>query len=276
MSPRCAPCNRDFRSERALQQHVQDSPAHNFNCTACNRHFGTDKALAQHYQNAAVHAQSFERPPVSTMSLQEQIQRTIPMSVMELKPIMELKPTMELKLTTKPKSTTKSKSTKQPRSPTKLKTIQKWSIYPSLHSEVSDLLRNDNLSFSFYEADNDNGCIDYYDTNVMGRFNCRNTTCLAVWTSKQIAITIRQYPNEHYNARVYYQSCKRCDTTSEPTLDSSYAERVAYRLKKWSGIRMTPPPYLGLSLDEHRSDLCEGCKDGHCTKMVSRFRSDQQ
>jgi hypothetical protein len=279
MSSRCVPCNRDFSNDQALQQHQRDSPAHNFNCTTCNRSFSTDRALAQHYQNAAVHAQSFDHPPVSMMSPQEQKQTTKSKSTVALKSTMESKstttpkptatqnPIMEPNSAMEPKPTTKPKSTMKPKSTTKPKPIQKWSMYPSLHDGVSDLLRDDNLYFSFHEADNDRGCITDYDTNIMGQFNCRNTTCPAIWTSKKIPITIRLYSNNRYNAKVYYQSCKRCQVRSEPSLDSSYAERVVYRLRKWSGIQTTLPPYLGPSKGEHRRDLCEGCKDGHCSEM---------
>jgi hypothetical protein len=235
MSPRCVFCDRDYSSDEALQQHKRDSSAHKFDCTACDRHFSSDKALAQHYQNAAVHAQSLEHPTIPTTSARKQ------------------KPPTKRKPTIKPKP------------------IQNWSMYPSLHNEVSDSLHNDNISFSFYETDDDISCIDDYDTTIMGRFTCSNTICLAVWTSKQIAITIRRYSNERYNARVYYQSCKRCQRTSAPHLDHSYADRVAYRLKKWSGIQMEPPPFSGQSDGPHRSDLCEGCKQGHCSKMVLLF-----
>lgn len=231
MSPRCVPCDRDFNSDAALQQHKRDSSVHKFDCTTCDRHFRNDKALAQHYQNATVHAQSFEHPTILAMPRK------------------------------KKKPATKQKSTMKP------KPITKWSMYSSLHNDVSDLLYKDNLFFSFYEKDDDNSCIDDYDTNIMGRFTCSNTACLAVWTSKQIAITIRRYSNERYNARVYFQSCKRCGMTSEPQLDYSYAERVAYRLKKWSGVQVERPPFSGQSDGPHRSDLCEGCKQGHCSKI---------
>lgn len=56
----------------------------------------------------------------------------------------------------------------------KLKPPKNWSMYPSLHSDVSDLLCEDNLIFHFYEKDDDRSCTDVYDTNIMGRFTCRN------------------------------------------------------------------------------------------------------
>jgi hypothetical protein len=141
-------------------------------------------------------------------------------------------------------------------------------MYPSLHNKVSDLLRTSYLSFTFHDKDSSSGSIDDYDTNIMGHFTCRNPTCHAVWASKKIPITIRRYAQERYNTRVYYQACKRCGTTSQPSLDEeSYVERVAYRLKKWAGVQMEIPPFRGVSKGPHLDELCEGCKDGHCSAL---------
>jgi len=164
------------------------------------------------------------------------------------------------------------KNPKPPKKSKEWKPRKNWSMYPSLHDSVSTLLREDNLTFQFYEKDDDNSCIDAYDTTIMGRFTCRNTACQAKgWPSRQVAITIRRYSNQRYNARVYHQSCKSCKMPSKPYLDHSYAERVAYRLKKWSGVEMEIPPFSGRSDGPHRSDLCEGCKQGHCSKMEPWF-----
>ena len=156
----------------------------------------------------------------------------------------------------------KSKPTKKPQ-PTK-----KWSLYPSLHNNVLDLIREHGLFFQFHDEDDDQNCISNYDTHIIGRFTCPNRSCSArVWTSKQVAVTIREYSNRRYNARVYYQSCKSCKTLVEPELDHSYAQRVAYRIKKWCGVQMDAPPFSGQSKGPHRSDLCEGCKQGHCSGL---------
>ncbi|KAF2802200.1 uncharacterized protein BDZ99DRAFT_210939 [Mytilinidion resinicola] len=146
---------------------------------------------------------------------------------------------------------------------------KKWSMYPSLHNDVSDLLREHNLFFQFYDEDDDNSnsCTNDYDTTIMGLFICRNRQCpVQIWQSGQIAITIRRYSDMRYNARVYHQSCKSCGTLSRPKLGRSYAERVAYRIKKWCGVQMDAPPFSGRSDGPHRSDLCEGCKQGHCSQ----------
>ena len=136
-------------------------------------------------------------------------------------------------------------------------------MHPLRHGEVSALLQEHNLSFRFRASD-DKGNREY-DTNIMGRFQCKNLHCTkSGWSSKQIAITIRLYADSQYNAKVYHQSCKSCLTLSEPELDESYAERVAYRLMKWSGLSMESPQYSDKSRGPHERSLCEGCKLGHC------------
>jgi hypothetical protein len=145
----------------------------------------------------------------------------------------------------------------------------KWSMHPSLHYAVSTLLREHDISFEFNEKDDSENCVEEYDTKIIGRFRCHNPTCEAGgWRSKQVAITIRMYTENRYNARVYHQRCQTCSKLSRPKLDGSYADRVAYRLKKWSGVEMDPPPYSGESNGPHMDTLCEGCKHGHCTAQL--------
>jgi Zinc-binding domain len=144
---------------------------------------------------------------------------------------------------------------------------KEWCMYPSRHNDVSDLLQVHGLFFNFYKNDDGKNCIKEYDTNIMGRFTCRNSACPAGgWTSKRVAITIRLYSNERYNATVYHQRCKSCGRLSTPHLDDSYADRVAYRIKKWCGVQVERPPFSGRSDGPHRSDLCVGCKLGHCSE----------
>jgi hypothetical protein len=101
----------------------------------------------------------------------------------------------------------------------------------------------------------------------MGRFPCHNTKCKSKgWFSRKIAVTIRLYPGERYNARVYHQRCIRCNSVSRPVLDETYAERVAYWIKQWNGIWVEKPPISKASKGPHNSKLCEGCKAGHCTE----------
>ncbi|KAH7308608.1 zinc-binding domain-containing protein [Stachybotrys elegans] len=143
-----------------------------------------------------------------------------------------------------------------------------WSMFPSLHDQVAQLLQESNLSFAFHNVDEIH-CDNEYDTNIMGRFSCHNPNCASGgWSSKVVPITIRMYSERRYNARVYHQRCILCNRLAKPRLDDSYAERVAYRLKKWSGIDVQNPfssPH-DYNKPPHISDLCEGCKAGHCRR----------
>ncbi|KAI1116692.1 zinc-binding domain-containing protein [Nemania sp. NC0429] len=151
------------------------------------------------------------------------------------------------------------------------KPFPKWSMWSSKHAEVSRLLNEDNLRLQFHHHDDNNSCIKTYDSNIMGTFECHNPNCENItWSSGRVAITIRMYSGERYNARVYHQHCLRCYSMSEPTLDDSYAERVAYRLKKWSGVDLNPPPYDKKEGPPHESRHCEGCKAGHCLQNKLR------
>lgn len=148
----------------------------------------------------------------------------------------------------------------------------RWSAHPALHDQVLSLLQEKDLDFEFQENDNDNGCIKYLDTNIMGKFFCRNKACAALlWSSKAIAITIWIYPGDRYSARVYHQQCKDCNTLGRLVIDeTSYVERVATTLKRWSGVPVTPPPHSKRQTRPHESDLCEGCKAGHCPFLRQR------
>lgn len=153
--------------------------------------------------------------------------------------------------------------------PRRTTAIQKWSMYQALDKEVSRLLEPHNLRFKFNKVDDTKDCVNEYDTNIMGHFRCKNSQCSTDgWSSKKIAVTIRMYKGNLYNARVYHQRCKNCNCLSRPHLDGSYTDRVVYRLKKWSGVEIERPPYLE-SKDgpPHESHLCEGCKSGHCANL---------
>ncbi|GAP92956.1 hypothetical protein SAMD00023353_0403610 [Rosellinia necatrix] len=140
-----------------------------------------------------------------------------------------------------------------------------YSMYPSKHDEVSEILQEHDLEFTFRNNDNDSGYTKTWSTSIMGRFICRNPKCGANgWSSNRISIVIRMYPRRQYNATVYHQRCKRCDNLSSPILDETYAERVTYWLKKWSGILVEQPNHSRGSKGPHQESLCEGCKAGHC------------
>lgn len=143
-----------------------------------------------------------------------------------------------------------------------------WSLFPNLHKSVMSILEQDGLSLDFNPIDDEITSIKDYDTHIMGRFKCHNQTCDSDgWSSKKIATTIRMYPGGRYNSRVYHQRCKRCHQLSRPTLDDSYAERVAYRIKKWLGVEVESPFYAKKQGPPHNHLLCEGCKHGHCREL---------
>ncbi|CAG7558062.1 unnamed protein product [Fusarium equiseti] len=147
--------------------------------------------------------------------------------------------------------------------------LSTWSMYPKLHDKVLEKLKENQLNHIFNPKDEDHSALKSYDTNIMGRFKCDNDDCSKTgWSSKIIPITIREYPGKQYNARVYHQRCKECNGLGSPTLDeTSYVERVAYRIKKWNGVEVEPPPRGGRrSWKPHNRALCEGCKVGRCPK----------
>ncbi|CAH0056206.1 unnamed protein product [Clonostachys solani] len=154
----------------------------------------------------------------------------------------------------------------------KKKTYPSWSMFPEHHASVSDELAKSGLDFQFNEDDDEDSCSQDYDTNIMGRFRCRRGNCKTQgWSSKRIAITIRRYQLTSYNVRVYHQRCKSCNGLSRPDLDvQSYVDRITYRLKKWNGMEVETPVYSRESKGPHEEDLCEGCKNGHCTQSDGR------
>jgi hypothetical protein len=78
---------------------------------------------------------------------------------------------------------------------------ESWSMNPALRDSVRLLLEEQYLSFTFFATETDKGSIEEYDTNIIGRFKCLNEACPKKgWGSKFIAITIRMYPKQQYNA----------------------------------------------------------------------------
>jgi hypothetical protein len=148
--------------------------------------------------------------------------------------------------------------------------VKPWAMFPNLHDNVQNLLKESNLNFSFCNIDNESNMLEDRNTNIMGRFKCTNKRCSSKgWSSNVIPITIRYYANRQYNARVYKQRCKRCDSLGEIQPDDSYAKRVVYWLKTWSGVPMKRIVYSGaLTKGPHEKSLCEGCKVGICVQGI--------
>lgn len=140
-------------------------------------------------------------------------------------------------------------------------------MFPALHQKVTGTVAGYLATAQFHKKDSAEGSNNEYSTSVMGKFTCNNQACSAsIWTSKKVAIMIRGYPGNQYNAVVFNQRCKSCEQLGTFSLDqTSYVDRVAYRLKKWAGIRMehrsTSPVDKGPA---HERSLCEGCRLGVC------------
>lgn len=145
------------------------------------------------------------------------------------------------------------------------KAQQGWSIHPDLHDDVKYRLEEVNLSSEFYEIDDPVGSLEERDTHITGRFKCHNKSCkVKGWSSNMVAVTIRYYEGDRYNARVYHQRYVRCRTVEKPFLDESYSDRVVHWIKRWRGLKVDLSPPSRASKGPHREDLCEGCRNGRC------------
>ena len=267
MATICKDCDRSFNTKRALQQHLRDSPAHavTLDCDECDRAFDTEQALQQHLRDSPAHAVTFDcdecdRAFDTEQALQQHLRdspaHAVTFDCDECDRAFDTEQALQQHLHDSPAHSTSSYAAA---------ITDSFDMRPSLHVDVSHLLRLHDLYFDFYGTDDSHGALKEHDTSIMGKFTCINRSCTSKsWTSKQIAITIRQYPGLRYNARVYYQRCEACDSLSRPELDDSYAERVSYRLAKWSGVALEEPPYSGRSQRPHQSRLCEGCRYGRC------------
>ncbi|KAK0658905.1 zinc-binding domain-containing protein [Cercophora samala] len=142
--------------------------------------------------------------------------------------------------------------------------------FPQLHDAVLDNLNNIlELKPYFKEGSNQvlGNCREEYSTFVMANFTCQTPRCSKRgWRSGKVTILIRGYENNGYHATVFNQQCERCKKLGILELDqSSYIDRVLYRLKRWGGVSME----IRGSTDRkevppHKTDLCEGGERGYC------------
>lgn len=139
-------------------------------------------------------------------------------------------------------------------------------MFPLLHKDVVNAVSSKIVSTRFHKNDSDRDSDKEYSTHIMGKFKCNNDSCSTDgWGSKMVAILIREYPRNGYNAVVFNQRCKSCDQLDTMILDEkSYVNRVAYRLKKWAGVPMELQYYARKESPPHESEFCEGCKGGVC------------
>lgn len=137
-------------------------------------------------------------------------------------------------------------------------------MYPNLHQDLLDALSGSIDPPTFLESEKQS--CNQYNTHVMGTFAYINGHCAEQgWISKKVAIQIRSYPFNRYNARLFNQRCCTCGRLGAFTLDQqSYLDRLTYRLKKWAGAPVEQPPHSTKKTKPHKSELCEGCKIGLC------------
>ncbi|KAK8065437.1 hypothetical protein PG997_012184 [Apiospora hydei] len=143
-------------------------------------------------------------------------------------------------------------------------------MFPRLHKHVSNAVRDQIRQVIFQKKGRETQA---YDTFVMGRYVCNNSLCdNKAWTSKKVGVVIRRFADSGhgigYNATVFNQRCKSCDTLGNFSLDvNSYVERVAYRLRVWAGVPQEEAPFTSDEIGPpHEQDLCEGCKEGRCQR----------
>lgn len=141
-------------------------------------------------------------------------------------------------------------------------------MFPGLHQSVVHAVEDIIVAPQFHNDNNNDQIKKKYATHVMGKFVCANKGCHASgWGSKKVAVLIRMYIGNRYNAVVFNQRCKRCDRLGTFQLDeSSYIERVAYRLKRWAGVSVEPCEFSSKKGLPHKADLCEGCRQGYCQR----------
>ena len=167
----------------------------------------------------------------------------------------------------------KKKKKKKNSSKNKNKNIAKpYSMFPALHQRVVDALADEISPTPWFKGQDSSGSSNRgsnkeYATNVMGKFRCWSNACPAgVWSSKKVAILIRGYPRNGYDAQVFNQRCRSCDRLGVLTLDEdSYVERITFRLRRWAGVQVEPQEYSrSKEGPPHERNLCEGCKRGIC------------
>ncbi|TLS23569.1 uncharacterized protein PpBr36_06800 [Pyricularia pennisetigena] len=100
-------------------------------------------------------------------------------------------------------------------------------MFPLLHPQIVDAVGKDICPAWENNAQQDGQCTNDYDTNISGQFRCSNRACFKVWGSGQVAIRIIAFDDNRYNAIVYNQHCKKCNSLGIMKLDEArYVERV--------------------------------------------------
>lgn len=143
--------------------------------------------------------------------------------------------------------------------------------FPSLHQNVVRAVAVAGILTWYCENNTNEASNNEYTTHVMGKFRCTNNACSTTgWGSKKVTILIRGFAGNGYNAEVFNQRCKSCNQLGTFILDEqSYVDRLAYRVQKWAGVRMTQQYQGSQGGIPHEREFCEGCKRGLCRQTNS-------
>ncbi|RYN41688.1 hypothetical protein AA0114_g10647 [Alternaria tenuissima] len=290
----CVLCSRTFGSDQALRQHEEDSPKHGtFDCKACKRSFSSQDALTQHQDDSPIHQRS-RRDSVTASATPVPFTQYVPLlsstssnvpsathdgqrsrdtateNSSHANPIFDsdfipLEDTLQALTISDINTTTARAKTGPVRIP---RILQKEFTFPELHQRIAEAVAPA-ITSTWFNHNTEAPFEHEYGTNIVGTFKCVNNRCKKKgWSSGVVATWIYGYSRNGYNAIVYNQRCKACDCLGSLKMDEeTYVERVAYRLKKWAGVKMERP-FFGHKIlhGPHDSERCEGCKVGHCTQ----------
>ncbi|TLS22190.1 uncharacterized protein PpBr36_09675 [Pyricularia pennisetigena] len=141
-------------------------------------------------------------------------------------------------------------------------------MFPLLHSQIIDAVGKDICPAWENNAQQDGQCTNDYDTNVSGRFRCSNRACFKVWGSGLVAIRIMAFDGNRYNAIVYNQHCKKCNSLGIMKLDEArYVERVFGRKHHPIKRKVVPRIWTNFAKDVFKAIV------GRETAMISSLDS---
>jgi hypothetical protein len=273
----CRTCNRYFGSKEALEEHQQASPVHkkSFYCQTCDCFLGSSKALKKHRWHFQLYQECSEYPPEASRGWrQDEVALNYALarcSILDT-PALPLQPHARTLVSSNPITTTTLSKTTKKNVSKRTQETREYFIFPALHAKITEAVFPEITSTWFHENNDDDNFNHQWLTHVMGRFICNNNICKKqLWVSGKVPIEIRGYGGEGYSAIVYNQRCKSCNWLGTFVLDDeSYIDRVAYRLKRWAGVRVVPPYYGRTNGPPHERDFCEGCKRGKCQEGDER------
>jgi hypothetical protein len=260
---KCRVCDRTFGSQQAFEQHRQDAPAHaeDLDCKACNRSFGSASSLRQHARDSPIH-----RTNLSTSIAADSGSASTRTSE---NPNAQTEPQLQgIDLARRDSAISAIKPTRK--RPCKQETeTREVFTFPELHHSVAEIVALETSTSWFNESQSSKRYFREHSTQVIGKFLCNNAACKKQsWGSKIVAIWIKEHAHSSYSVEVYNQRCRFCDGLGDLRLNKDcYVERVAYRLKKWAGVKMDQPPFELKKGPPHESGLCEGCKRGVCPQV---------